>query len=76
MSTVRVYVNGAPVDVAEPSSALDCVRAWSPAEADAVAAGRRLIADSRGLPTPSDAPAFAGAIYRVVSNRGGSPGDG
>ena len=76
MSTVRVYVNGAPVDVADPSTALDCVRVWNPAEADAVASGRRLITDSRGLPAPPDAPAFAGAIYRLVSNRGGSPGDG
>lgn len=66
---MRVYVNAAGVDVADGSSALECVRAWNAEEADAVAAGRRAITDSRGLPADADAAAYAGAIYRTVSVR-------
>jgi hypothetical protein len=70
-ATIRAYVNGAGVDVAPGATALDCVRAWQPAEADAIAAGTRAITDSRGLPTPGGGAAFPGAIYRTVAARGG-----
>jgi hypothetical protein len=66
---LRVFVNAAPVDVAPGASALDCVRAWKSEEADAIADGRRLITDSRGLPIAPDVPARAGSIFRTVSNR-------
>lgn len=68
---VRVFVNAAPVDAPEGATAIDCVRAWQAAEADAVQAGKRLITDSRGLPIPSDSPASAGSIYRTIANRAG-----
>jgi hypothetical protein len=66
---MRVFVNAAPVDVHAGATALDCVRHWLPAEADAVTAGQRLITDSRGLPVGRDATAHAGSIYRTVPNR-------
>lgn len=67
--TIRVFVNATPVDVAAGSTALDCIRAWRPEEADAVAAGQRLITDSRGLPIARDSVARAGSIYRTIPNR-------
>ena len=65
-----MFVNAAPVDANEGATALECVRAWRPEEADAVAAGSRLITDSRGLPIAADSRASAGSIYRTVANRG------
>ncbi len=76
--SVRVFVNGAPLAVPPGSTALDAVRAWKPAEADAVVAGERLIADSRGLPTDAARPLEAGAILRTMSRRDAAsddPGD-
>ncbi|MEX2153530.1 MAG: hypothetical protein WD825_09335 [Gemmatimonadaceae bacterium] len=69
MTTIRVFVNAAPVDVGSGATALECVRHWREEEGDAVAAGRRLITDSRGLPIPADSPAQAGSIYRTLPNR-------
>jgi hypothetical protein len=71
-TTVRVFVNAAALDVDSGSTALDCVRRWRADEADAVAAGSRLITDSRGLPISGNAPASAGSIYRTVPNRASS----
>ena len=72
--TVRVFVNAKPVDVAVGATALDCVRAFQADEADAVARGRRLITDSRGLPIADSSPARAGSIYRTVANRSSEGG--
>ena len=69
MTALRVFVNATPVDVGDGSTALDCVRQWRAAEADAVTAGRRVITDSRGLPVGSDTTAHAGSIYRTVPDR-------
>jgi hypothetical protein len=66
---VRVFVNAVPLDLPAGATALDAVRKWNDAEADAVASGTRLITDSRGLPVPTDSAVFAGAIFRLVSNR-------
>jgi hypothetical protein len=66
---MRVYVNATGLDVPAGATALDAVRAWNPAAADAVAIGERVIADSRGLQTSPDAPAHGGAIYRVLPAR-------
>ena len=69
MSMVRVFVNGRGVDAPQDGTALDAVRIADPAEAEEVAAGRRALTDSRGLPAQPDAPVYAGAIFRVVSAR-------
>jgi hypothetical protein len=69
MSTIRVFVNAAPVDVPRGASALDCVRAWNPEEADAVSGGRRAITDSRGLEVEPVSPTSPGSIFRTVSKR-------
>lgn len=68
-TTVRVYVDGRGVDVPGEGTALDAVRLVNEDEAGAVAAGTRLITDSRGLPIEHGERAYAGAIYRVVTNR-------
>jgi hypothetical protein len=76
---MRVYVNATGLDVPAGATALDAVRAWNPAAADAVAMGERVIADSRGLETSPDTPAHGGAIYRVLPARrrsdAGEPND-
>lgn len=69
MSAMRVFVNATPVEVDAGATALECVRRWRAAEADAVDAGQRVITDSRGLPVPGDSAAHAGSIYRTVPNR-------
>ncbi len=63
---LRVFVNGRGQTVPLGATALDAVRAADPAEADAIAAGARMITDSRGLPLAPDAAAHGGAIYRTV----------
>ncbi len=68
-TTVRAFVNGRGVHVPAGGTALDAVRLADPAEADAVAAGQRAIADSRGLPLDATVAVHAGAIYRTVSAR-------
>ena len=67
--SLRVFVNATAVDVTPGATALDCVRTWRADEADAVAAGSRVITDSRGLPIASDSTAQAGSIYRTITNR-------
>jgi len=69
MTSVRVFVNGRGYDVPAGATAIDAVRIADTAEADAVAAGTRLITDSRGLPVPAETPAYGGVIYRLVTNR-------
>lgn len=72
MSTIRVFVNAAPVDAPQGSSALDCVRLWNAAEADEIAQGKRAITDSRGLEVEAASPTSAGSIFRTVSKRAAS----
>jgi hypothetical protein len=69
MSTIRVFINAAGVDVPAGSTALDAVRAFSAESAGEVTDGRRLITDSRGLPIDSSAPMSAGSILRLVARR-------
>jgi hypothetical protein len=72
---IRAFVNAAAVTVPARATALDAVRAWKPAEADAVRAGARAITDSRGLPLEPATPLQAGAILRTVPNRGPDASD-
>lgn len=66
---IRVFVNERGVSVPPGSAALDAVRAVSPEDAEAVAAGARRLTDSRGLPVDAGEVAVSGAIYRVVAAR-------
>lgn len=72
MSTIRVFVNAAPIDAPQGSSALDCVRLWNASEADEVAQGKRAITDSRGLEVDATSTTSAGAIFRTVPKRAAS----
>jgi hypothetical protein len=66
---VRVFVNATGIDVPAGSSALDAVRRWSDAEAEAVARGERVITDSRGLPIDAQSRVSAGTIFRLIPAR-------
>ena len=67
---VRVFVNANGVDVPAGSTALDAVRAWNADAAAEVAAGARIITDSRGLPIDGSTQMPAGSILRLIANRG------
>lgn len=66
---VRAFVNAVGVDVPAGSTALDAVRVWSAAEADALAAGERVVTDSRGLPIDAATTVSGGTILRVLPAR-------
>ena len=67
--TVRIYINGKPVDVDFTSTALQAVEAWDAAQAAAIRSGEKMITDSRGIPARNDAPVHNGAIFRIVRAR-------
>lgn len=71
--TVRIYINSRPVDVAGSATALDAVRTWNAAEAEAILAGDKAITDSRGIHLTNDAPVHNGAIFRIVRARHSEP---
>jgi hypothetical protein len=66
---VRVYVNGRGIDVPVGSTAVAAVRLADRGEGAEIDAGRRAIADSRGLPVDPATTVFGGAILRTVANR-------
>ena len=66
---MRVFVNARPVDVPAGCTALDAVRVFDGAAADAVAQGSETITDSRGLPAEPAMRLEAGAILRLVPRR-------
>ncbi|MEP6904899.1 MAG: hypothetical protein ABI875_02375 [Gemmatimonadales bacterium] len=68
-STLRVYVNGQPVDVAKSATVLDAVECADPLLAAEVSSGDSVVADSRGLPIEPDAAVYGGAILRVAPVR-------
>lgn len=68
---IRVYVNEQGVSVPHGSTALDAVRAFAPAQAEALAAGAFRLSDSRGLPVEATIPVHGGMILRVVPVRVG-----
>jgi hypothetical protein len=71
MSDVRVFVNGVGIQIAREATALEALAVADRAEAEEVAAGRRMITDSRGLAVPPSSPVFAGAIFRTVRAKQG-----
>jgi hypothetical protein len=68
-SPFLIFVDGAPVTAAAGETILDAIAKWRPDVGVSLADKSRLLTDSRGLPTDSAATAFAGAIFRVVTNR-------
>lgn len=74
---MRIFVNARAVDVAAGATALDAVRAFDAAVADAVIEGREVITDSRGLPADPATRLEAGSILRLVPrrDRGDSAGE-
>jgi hypothetical protein len=70
---LRAFVNERGVSVPPGATALDAVRAFDALAGTAlgadVAAGARVVVDSRGLPVDAVAPAYGGAIYRVLPAR-------
>jgi len=66
---LRVFVNGTGVSVPPGSTVLDAVQAADPGAADAVRAGTRAVADSRGIAVPADTPLSGGYVMRLVSAR-------
>lgn len=72
---LRAYVNERGVSVPQGASALDAVRAFDPAEADALAVGARRLTDSRGLPIAAESAVHGGAIFRLLVVREAHPID-
>ena len=74
---MRVFVNGAPVEVEPGSDVRAALHASDPAMEAGAAAGTALVTDARGIPVPLDALLAAGAILRVVvrARRGASDAD-
>jgi hypothetical protein len=66
---IRVFVNASGVDVPPGSTAIDAVGAWNADAARDVAAGSRVITDSRGLPIDATTPMSAGSILRLIARR-------
>jgi len=67
--TVRIYINGKPVDVNASAGALEALQTWDETEAAAVRSGERIITDSRGIVAANDTPVHNGAIFRIVRAR-------
>ena len=66
MNAVRVFVNGAALEIAAGATALDAVAMADAEEARQVQDGHRMITDSRGLAITPGSPVFGGAIFRTV----------
>lgn len=67
-SPFLIFVDGTPVPATPGQTTLDAITAWNP-EVAAMLGNTRNLADSRGLPADPGLPAYAGAIFRVVSAR-------
>ncbi len=66
---VRIYIDANPVDASRGSRLIDALAAASPADAEQVRSGNRMLTDSRGLPASPDSEVYDGAIFRIVSVR-------
>jgi hypothetical protein len=66
VSSMRVFVNSAPVDVPSGTDVRGAVRAHDAALAEHAEAGAALVTDARGIEVPLDGMLAAGSILRVV----------
>ncbi|HEY3114944.1 MAG TPA: hypothetical protein VGJ62_14785 [Gemmatimonadaceae bacterium] len=67
--TVRIYINGKPLDVEATATALEAVAVWDETQAATIRSGERMITDSRGIQTGNDTVVHNGAIFRIVRAR-------
>lgn len=67
--TLRVFIDARGVDVPPGATAIDAVRAYDPAIADAVRGGQKILTDSRGLPVDPSVALESGAIFRLITKR-------
>jgi hypothetical protein len=76
-ASLRVFINGASVDVATGSDVDAALRSHDPALAERVAAGSAIVTDARGIEMGPDQRLAAGSILRVVvkARRGGGSVD-
>jgi hypothetical protein len=76
-ASLRVFINGASVDVATGSDVDTALRSHDPALAERVAAGSAVVTDARGIEMGPDQRLAAGSILRVVvrAKRGAGGGD-
>jgi hypothetical protein len=64
--TIRVFVNGGPLDLPAGADVAQAVRLFDPALERQIAAGTAYVTDGRGIEIDSTARLTAGAILRVV----------
>ncbi len=76
-SPLRVFINGASVDIAAGSDVDAALRSHDPALAERVAAGSAIVTDARGIEMGPDQRLAAGSILRVIvrARRGAGSGD-
>lgn len=63
---MRVFVNAAPVEIAQGADVRAAVRAHDPDLMRKLADGAAYVTDARGIEVPADAPLAEGSILRVV----------
>jgi hypothetical protein len=66
MSSMRIFLNAQPLDLASGATVREAIAAHDPAMAEQVAAGRARVTDARGIDLPPDMPLAAGSILRVI----------
>lgn len=66
---VPVFVNSQKVELPNDATALDAIRLWNEAAAQAVADGSRVVLDDRGLPIDPSTTVHGGSIFRLVPAR-------
>ncbi len=68
MSSIRLFVNEKPVDVATPATVADAVTAFDPALGAGLAAGTARATDARGIDIAPTEPVGPGSILRVLAS--------
>ena len=74
-SSFLIFVDGNAVPATAGQTTLDAITDWQPDLAKLLG-NTRSLSDSRGLPIDPALPAYAGAIFRVVSARQPGTSDG
>lgn len=67
MTTIRVFVNEKPVDVAAPATVADAVTVFDSGLGSALLAGTTRATDARGIDMAATEPIGPGSIIRVLA---------